>query len=919
MVYELSRARLFRVGPPGAWFDDVTIDFRDGAATLESSRTPARAAVLVGDNGTGKTVLLDLVQSVLTPEDSSAHDIQHHSVRSSGLSHVVVEYQSRAGNQVVVGMVLTGDPDSSHTPDPVRRSWYVFTPTEQFSLDAPPFTTADTSLDDVAGRVRATAVDGSGPNWFSSYADLHAYIHSLGFPVGLHDSRQRIKNLWRQSQTEFRYIDRELIREVLPTGTVDRLVRHVEASRKAAPDTLPTILDALRIELLEAAQEVVAAFRAVGRLSSLLSATGDDPVVGIDTDSIMIAQSSDELMNHLVNGPRLLNGVEELVLSALERMCEGGIEITVGRRSTSRRGASFRLLSGRESLLFGWAMFSALALIKSRWPARGDGDVVGTLFIDDYVDLLRDPTWLARAFKVSRAMGFQVVLSSARTQPGLAAADVVIGIRNESTNQLRKVEVTTHTRTGVWRSRPEGEADPGEEVMEHVPLTDVFDFVPVNDHVTGDSAARVGDIVLSAFVPPMFGSVVQEPGTVEGDFVVVLRPVRELDHREKLFYRRYFNSEAFTTRLLGRDRIAWLRPWNLSGLRIPRPDTATLHALSELAGAARQFSQWSNEAEHAVRSYFKWDNVTAARSHMINAGRLTRQRREAGSLIDARESRLRTTLPFPIATRWRAVQAARHDHGGYAMVLECAEAVLAYCGVLGLVLARADDLPVGPLRHQANRFAKGGSGPTFGTWGTIVDYLATANPFRTLPADSLLAHFARLAKPEVSEAIAANKRRRDHNAHRRGPSPHETRSAFEDAKNDLLILLEAVEWLVDFPLRHIEHSRWDTFEKVSHLAYRELMGDHNVVSLHDDTIDHIIEADSPYAVDQFGRYHLLRPFFVSRHCDKCGQLTVFVIDEWDPTAEAATYLALDHAHTIMLTNQRSPMEQVGLLPPSAAP
>lgn len=403
------------------------------------------------------------------------------------------------------------------------------------------------------------------------------------------------------------------------------------------------------------------------------------------------------------------------------------------------------------------------------------------------------------------------------------------------------------------------------------------------------------------------------------DALVVLRPVRELDQRERLFYHRYFNSEAFTARFVGPDGIAWLRPWNLSGLRIPRPDKATLHALSELTSAARQFSLWSREAEHAVHSYFKWDNVAVARSHMIDAGRLTRQRREAGSLIDARDSRLRTTLPFPLATRWRAVQAARYDHSAYTLVLECAEAVLAYCAVLGLVLARADGLPLGPLRHQANRFAKGGSGPTFGTWGTIVSYFATAKPFRGLPADSPLVHFAGLARPAVSEAIAANKRRRDHNAHRRGPSAHETRSAVEDAKNDLLVLLEAVEWLVDFPLRHIERSRWDTFEKLSHLSFRELMGDHNVVSLHDGTVDHVIEADSPYAVDQFGRYHLLRPFFVSRPCDKCGQLTVFVIDAWDPTTETAVYLALDHAHTIELANQRGTLEQVGLLPPSTVP
>lgn len=125
--------------------------------------------------------------------------------------------------------------------------------------------------------------------------------------------------------------------------------------------------------------------------------------------------------------------------------------------------------------------------------------------------------------------------------------------------------------------------------------------------------------------------------------------------------------------------------------------------------------------------------------------------------------------------------------------------------------------------------------------------------------------------------------------------------------------------MVDLPLLHIEQARWDTYDKVSHLAYRELMGDHNVVTLHEQTVPHLIEAGSPYVVDQLGRFHLLRPFFVSQACDKCGQLSLFVIDQWNPVDETATYLALDHVHTIVLHNQRRALEQVGLLPPPAAP
>lgn len=349
---------------------------------------------------------------------------------------------------------------------------------------------------------------------------------------------------------------------------------------------------------------------------------------------------------------------------------------------------------------------------------------------------------------------------------------VAVDTEEISDSRRRAVHTAAHTRNGTPGSCANIESARNHDVVEHVALTDLFDFITPNaTYINTDASQRATDILLYTLIGPRGSRIASPRLDSVGDSTLILRPKCVLDDREQLFYRRYFDSEAFQKRLLGPDGFAWLRPWNLSDFYIPKPDRATLHALSELTTAARQFDKWHNDAEAAVRSYFKWKDVSVARSHMINAGRLTRQRREAGILIDSRESRLRTTLPFPVATRWRSVKAAQHDQGGYGAVLECAEAALAYCAVLGVVLARADGLPVGPLRAQANRFNNGGSGPTFGTWGTLVRYFATENPFKQVPADSPLTNFAVLAQPDVQNAINANKRRRDQYAHRKGPAP----------------------------------------------------------------------------------------------------------------------------------------------------
>ena len=51
-----------------------------------------------------------------------------------------------------------------------------------------------------------------------------------------------------------------------------------------------------------------------------------------------------------------------------------------------------------------------------------------------------------------------------------------------------------------------------------------------------------------------------------------------------------------------------------------------------------------------------------------------------------------------------------------------------------------------------------------------------------------------------------------------------TTHSAKDAMTDLLVLLEAVEGLVDFPPQHVEHARWDSFEKLSCMSYRETPG-----------------------------------------------------------------------------------------------
>ena len=126
-------------------------------------------------------------------------------------------------------------------------------------------------------------------------------------------------------------------------------------------------------------------------------------------------------------------------------------------------------------------------------------------------------------------------------------------------------------------------------------------------------------------------------------------------------------------------------------------------------------------------------------------------------------------------------------------------------------------------------------------------------------------------------------------------------------------MLSRVEWLVDYPLRHIDACRWDSFTNTSQVTYRELMGDHNIVFPVGERVAQILESGSPYIADSYGHYRLLRPFLLTQPCPQCGQLTVFVLDQWNATTQEIEYLALDQSDTITVTGMHVPLQQVGLL------
>ncbi|MCX2926080.1 hypothetical protein [Streptomyces sp. NEAU-W12] len=157
-MYELSRVRLYSIGPAGARYADTVLDLRGvGEAVPHPAptqaeffeeepvgppRRPAPAGVLFLENGGGKSVLLKLIFSVMLPGHrntlgGASSGVLRKFLLADDCGHVALEWQHvLTGECVVVGKVSEWrGRQVSNDPRKFAEAWYSLRPGPGLGLD----------------------------------------------------------------------------------------------------------------------------------------------------------------------------------------------------------------------------------------------------------------------------------------------------------------------------------------------------------------------------------------------------------------------------------------------------------------------------------------------------------------------------------------------------------------------------------------------------------------------------------------------------------------------------------------------------------------------------------------------------------------------------------------------------------------
>ncbi|MFF7215446.1 hypothetical protein ACFZAU_33730 [Streptomyces sp. NPDC008238] len=160
-MYELSRVRLYSIGPAGARYADTVLDLRGVGEPVPQPapaqaeffedeptgppRRPAPAGVLFLENGGGKSVLLKLIFSVMLPGHrntlgGASSGVLRKFLLADDCGHVALEWQHTVtGELVVVGKVSEWrGRQVSSDPRKFAEAWYSFRPGPGLGLDSLP-------------------------------------------------------------------------------------------------------------------------------------------------------------------------------------------------------------------------------------------------------------------------------------------------------------------------------------------------------------------------------------------------------------------------------------------------------------------------------------------------------------------------------------------------------------------------------------------------------------------------------------------------------------------------------------------------------------------------------------------------------------------------------------------------------------
>lgn len=393
-MYELTRVRLFSVGPTAARYQDVALDLRGVGRPVQvpvqsdlfapdavdrTPRRPSPASVLFLENGGGKSVLLKLVFSVLLPGrrqvvGTTSTNVLENFVLGEDVAHVVCEWMHvRTGRLLVTGKASEWRGHvASSDPEKLSDAWYAFRPVPGLGLDDLPVTHERRRVTLASFRDRLLAAHREHPEcelvWETGHRDWTRHLVEVGLDPELFRYQRAMNAGEGEAAEAFAFPTDEafvdfLLRAVLdPTepqnvaelvaGYADRLAQREElgTEREFVDGTLALLEPMVEAEAAAAGARAAetAAREALRTTAAAIAARGVAEQAGAGTAGV----AADEAVAAEQEAARVAERLQDTVGELRRRTAELAVEAAeqVAGTATRERDEAAAVAAARDAV-----------------------------------------------------------------------------------------------------------------------------------------------------------------------------------------------------------------------------------------------------------------------------------------------------------------------------------------------------------------------------------------------------------------------------------------------------------------------------------------------------------------------------------------------------------------------------------------
>ncbi len=439
----------------------------------------------------------------------------------------------------------------------------------------------------------------------------------------------------------------------------------------------------------------------------------------------------------------------------------------------------------------------------------------------------------------------------------------------------------------------------------------------VREAVPDELVIRPGDVLFRRSLHPgqdgtvLVAAVVETEGfAAVGPDLLRLRWRNDVPDEARELLVAWLVSEAAvrSLRAHGLQPEEWITAAVLGAVEVPDPDPEVITALASLS----RIEAWYRDRAEAVK---------VARHEVFSANRyaeaipllLSTQRSEGERVTAAEDSqqfgyRVRNGFPHPLSLRRESLQVLPPGQDRLDKTLECAEYLvhyLAVCGLVQLGSVRAKD--AFPSRHL--RSMSRGNRLRF-SWGTSWNVFAEAASLSRNLDNPLLSPFPGLclepgtAADSAASAEAELRRQRNRQSHLvRGPEL-EVEGLSSRLGEQLDQILRSVTFIADVPLVHVRDVALDEVTGERRVVFEFIRGASPAFASEERIAKRELARGSLGFLGRDGRFHSASPWLLLRTCTICMRGEVFLFSRFE--AGVATYVAMQSGHVWSsdLTNER---------------